>query len=193
MFPGKAVKASASDSRAQSGDRPAAWWLARAFWLLMIALHVRGILSAGHLFAVDRDILALIRFVAMTAATVFFSLKVIDLACLRLRPGWRSPVTLVLIVLLMHVGVIDRAIGEQWTVLCGRPVAACFLAAVLPPTLVAGLGAVNRLWVRLAALLAAMRPVRLSVRWAGRPVLSPVPVACARLRVLAPRPPPFVS
>ncbi|GJM26419.1 MAG: hypothetical protein DHS20C16_28340 [Phycisphaerae bacterium] len=53
----------------------------------------------------------MIRLAGLSASAAFFVLKIIDVPCLRLNTDWRSIVCVVLIIGLMHVGVIDRALG----------------------------------------------------------------------------------
>ncbi len=55
------------------------------------------------------------RLVALVLSAAFFVLKIIDVECLRLNGDWRSVVCIVVLVGLMHVGVIDRALGSDLT------------------------------------------------------------------------------
>jgi hypothetical protein len=165
--------------------------LSRAFWAALVLLHVPGILSTAHAFASQTgDLIALLRCAAMSTATVFFVLKIADWPALRFQSGWRSPVSLVLIVLLMHVGVIDRALGQQWDFGNHSATAACFLVAVLPQTLAMAVRLFERLvvWfsserVRLAALVR-------ETEWQSRQVPVSIPAGQFRPVVRSPRSPP---
>jgi hypothetical protein len=57
----------------------------------------------------------MIRLAGLSASAAFFVLKIIDVPFLRLNSDWRSIVCIVLIIGLMHVGVIDRALGGDLT------------------------------------------------------------------------------
>ncbi len=87
----------------------------RLFWLGMFFVHgaalpsLWSILTSGSDLAVQPSALA--RFVGMSLAAAFFVLKIIDVPWLRLAPGWRTAVAAVVVVALLHVGVVDRALG----------------------------------------------------------------------------------
>ncbi len=55
----------------------------------------------------------MIRLAGLSASAAFFVLKIIDVPCLRMSTDWRSIVCIILIIGLMHVGVIDRALGGE--------------------------------------------------------------------------------
>ena len=84
----------------------------RLFWLALLLLHFPAIVSLtlsqfdawGPLQTSE-----IVRLAGMSLSAAFFSLKVADVRCLRLRPGWRSFVTAAIVVALIHVGVVERA------------------------------------------------------------------------------------
>ncbi len=123
--------------------------MARLCWLALVVLHLPGIWAAALAFLRGGDLVALFRCAAMAAAAVFFVLKIVDLPVLRFRPGWRSPVSLILIVLLMHVGVIERAFDLNVPDAQGVPIAAALFVAVLTPTILPVITLLCRLFGRL--------------------------------------------
>lgn len=88
-------------------------FLKRAFWLFILVFHVGAIRSAW--FALDglsgdaEWLSSVFRFFALIGSAVFFALKIADVSWLRLKPGWRSAVSSLVIVALLHVSVVDRA------------------------------------------------------------------------------------
>ena len=89
----------------------------RLLWIVMLAMHVIAIpglvATISKTTAFSELIGPLLRIVGLAASGAFFVLKIIDLPCLRVKPGWRSMVGVVLIIGLMHVGVVDRTIGGE--------------------------------------------------------------------------------
>jgi hypothetical protein len=51
----------------------------------------------------------------LAVSSVFFVLKVLDVAWLRLKPGWRPAAAAFVVVSLLHVGVIERSSGVDVT------------------------------------------------------------------------------
>jgi hypothetical protein len=76
----------------------------RLFWIALFILHLSAIISlVSSQFEAWNPAKTgeIVRVVALSLSAGLFLLKVMDVRCLRLRPGRRS---------LIHVGVIDRAI-----------------------------------------------------------------------------------
>jgi hypothetical protein len=164
-------------------ERTVGWWCARAAWLGLVFLHVQGVASTWSQFAgPSLDVLALLRCVAMASATVFFVLKIVDVPVLRFRPGWRSPVVFTLVVLLMHLGVIDRAMQSQH-LFAGSGSLAGWLVAIVASS-AAGVVLLGFVALRFAfpsvARATTTHAAELRcfvVRWLD---LARVPVACSR-------------
>ena len=91
--------------------------LKRAFWLFMLVFHVWAIRSAW--FALDglpgdaEWLSSGFRFLVLIGSAVFFALKIADVSWLRLKPGWRSAISSLVIVALLHVSVVDRAVEGE--------------------------------------------------------------------------------
>jgi len=89
----------------------------RAFWLVILVFHVGAIRSvwvALEGMSVDGEWLSSgFRFLALIGSAVFFALKIADVSWLRLRPGWRSAISSLVIVALLHVSVVDRVIEGE--------------------------------------------------------------------------------
>jgi len=89
----------------------------RAFWLFMLVFHVGAIRSAWCALdglSGDAEWLSTgSRFLALIGSAVFFALKIADVSWLRLKPGWRSAVSSLVIVALLHVNVVDRAVEGE--------------------------------------------------------------------------------
>ncbi len=82
-------------------------WLRRLLWLLMVVVHAPGCIGAWRSlldcgFAADHFGGCAVR----TLATLFFSLKVVDVAFLRLRLDRRMCVAWCMVIALLHVDVI---------------------------------------------------------------------------------------
>lgn len=107
----------------------------RLFWLCMLLAHVGGVRSAlMSLFqpvpGVDWG-LGLARMLILVASTIFFVLKIADVACLRLKPGWRTWVMSTVVIALLHVQVMNRATGVDLDVSRSAPVAILVLGGLL--------------------------------------------------------------
>jgi hypothetical protein len=85
----------------------------RAFWFFLLVFHIGAIRSAWSALdgpSGDPQWLSNgFRFLALIGSAVFFALKIADVSWLRLKPGWRSAVSSLVIVALLHVNVVDRA------------------------------------------------------------------------------------
>ncbi|MEK7732140.1 MAG: hypothetical protein AAB363_09830, partial [Planctomycetota bacterium] len=83
----------------------------------MLVFHVGAIRSAW--FALDglsddaEWLSSGFRFLALIGSAVFFALKIADVSWLRLKPGWRSAISSLVIVALLHVSVVDRAVEGE--------------------------------------------------------------------------------
>ncbi len=90
---------------------------ARLMWVAMLVFHALAIpslvssFSSATVFA--EFIGPVMRLVALVLSAAFFILKIVDVECLRLNGDWRSIVCIVVLVALVHVGVIDRALGSD--------------------------------------------------------------------------------
>lgn len=85
----------------------------RVFWVFILVLHVGAIRSTWFILdgmSGNADRLSSgFRFLALIGSAIFFALKIADVSWLRLRPGWRSFISSLVIVALLHVNVVDRA------------------------------------------------------------------------------------
>jgi hypothetical protein len=83
----------------------------------MLVFHVGAIRSAW--FALDglsgdaEWLSSGFRFLILIGSAVFFALKIADVSWLRLKPGWRSAISSLVIVALLHVSVVDRAVEGE--------------------------------------------------------------------------------
>lgn len=119
----------------------------RAFWLFMLVLHIGAIRSTWSvldgLSGDAEKLFSGFRFFALLGSAIFFVLKIADVTWLRLKPGWRSTVSSLLIVALIHVNVVERAAA-------GEPVSPPPpLSAILFVALLIDVEAVRRRSVRL--------------------------------------------
>lgn len=110
---------STSQIHTSTDNAPGASLARRLFWFALLLMHgaavpsLLQILRQGGEFATVLPVGA--RVAAMTFSAAFFALKVLDVRWLRLCPGWRSVVAAIVVVALLHVGVIDRAIGGEFS------------------------------------------------------------------------------
>ena len=84
------------------------WLVRRIVWAVMLGLHAAWLvrlLSSG-----DASVL---RLVTMGLSVAFLLAKTLDVAALRFLTTRRAVVAGILIVAILHVGVIDRALGDQ--------------------------------------------------------------------------------
>lgn len=92
----------------------------RVLWAGILILHVAAVPAViGAMLEGSGDaggVAALTRLLGLLASAGFFVLKIIDLPCLRLKPGWRSTATALLIIGLLHWGVIEEAISGEVTI-----------------------------------------------------------------------------
>lgn len=107
----------------------------RLFWLCMLLAHAGGVRSAlMSLVQPVADIdwgLGLARMLILVASTIFFVLKIADVACLRLKPGWRTWVVSTVVIALLHVQVMNRVTGVHPDVSQSAPVAILVLGGLL--------------------------------------------------------------
>lgn len=80
----------------------------RAFWSVLLLLHVVGLKSAVTSLSLGGAEVWL-RFAALTLSMLFFALKIADVACLRLNSNWTSTVAAVVAVCLIHTNVLRQA------------------------------------------------------------------------------------
>ena len=167
----------------------------RAFWLFMLVFHVGAIRSAWSAFegiSGDAEWLSSgFRFLALLGSAVFFALKIADVTWLRLKPGWRSAVSSLVIVALLHVNVVDRAAAGE-PISPPTPLSAIlFVAVLIDGEAVRRRGA--RLW-NLAVRAVVDPPRSLSPRSYRHDALWPAelipPRAWLVSGLLSPRPPP---
>ena len=162
--------------------------LSKLCWVLLVLIHLPGILATWRALALEAfDPASLARFAGLILSTVYFVLKAADLPVLRLSPGWRSAVSLVLMVALLHVGAIDRTISAG----LDRDL------EVVSALLIFGALGLGGICVRriirflsrgVLALQAAGRSIRPTFRWAGTwsacflvmPQVCTVPVSAPR-------------
>lgn len=85
----------------------------RAFWVLMLGLHLGPILSLSGAFGTTTEADRGVRLALLLASSLFFALKIADVRWLRLLPGWRSTVVSVMVLALLHLGPIERAAGTH--------------------------------------------------------------------------------
>jgi len=85
----------------------------RTFWTGMLVLHVGAIRSVWlglHTPGAEGDTVAgAVRVATLGLSVVFFLLKIADVRWLRLKPGWRSTVSAIVVVAVLHISVLDRA------------------------------------------------------------------------------------
>ena len=89
----------------------------RLFWLVMLLFHFGAIRAAWSALFGDSTqadwAIGGLRLFVLVASAAFFTLKMADVACLRLRPGWRSLIASLVVVALLHVNVLDRAAASD--------------------------------------------------------------------------------
>ncbi|NOX57885.1 MAG: hypothetical protein GXP29_03390 [Planctomycetes bacterium] len=97
------------------GDPNSLITLSRLLWLTLLVLH--GLAIPGLIASISSGSDAsggvglLLRIAGLSASAAFFVLKIIDVPWLRMNGSRRSIVSIILILVLMHVGAIDRAIS----------------------------------------------------------------------------------
>jgi hypothetical protein len=92
--------------------------LRRLFWLALLLVHAWTLPSlvadAGRAAEVSAQVGLFARIFGLSLSAAFFGLKILDWPALRMRSGWRSWVTALVIVAVMHVGVMDRALTGEF-------------------------------------------------------------------------------
>jgi len=106
-------------------DRGTGWFCAgRLFWLSMFVLHGMALLSLWPALAAENGFAeqlgTLARLMGLSVSASFFALKIVDVPWLHLRPGWRSVVAAIVVIALLHVAVVDRALGSEQPFDAGR-------------------------------------------------------------------------
>lgn len=104
------------------------------FWCAVLVLHAAAIPaligSVGSGADLEATIWMIVRLVGLLISAIFFVLKIVDVPWLRLKPGWRSAATAVIICGLLHVGVVERAMeGESPLSPAAHPGVVLFVAA----------------------------------------------------------------
>lgn len=102
----------------QPADTSMARTLRRAFWVFMIVLHVMFVRSAWasmHLGLEGATLFdAAVRIGGLCLSLLFFLLKLADVAWLRLKPGWRSMLVSLVLVVFVHANVLEQAAQDDW-------------------------------------------------------------------------------
>ena len=81
----------------------------RVFWGALLGLHLLALPSAATAFSDASDLSGgAVRLCTLSLAILFLLLKLLDLRCLRLAPGWHSVVASFTLVALLHVMAIER-------------------------------------------------------------------------------------
>ena len=105
----------------------------RLFWCCMLLLHVAAVppllAGLGGGSESHAELSALARLLGLSASAVFFVLKIIDVPRLRMKPGWRSRATAILVIALLHVGVVERAVEGEVELSAAHPGVVLFAAA----------------------------------------------------------------
>lgn len=132
MYAAKAISRFSSTSR-----HSVAPGLRRAFWSLMLLLHLGPVVAALYSASSGATAeLPLLRLFVLLVSTAFFVLKLADVPSLRLKPGWRSAVAAVLVVVLLHVGVARRALSGEADIPPAPWAAVLVIGVVLDPRVV---------------------------------------------------------
>lgn len=107
-------------------------WLWRAFWGVMAFGHAPALLGASRALLVDgfgsREMGA---FLGLGLATVFFALKLYDVAWLRIPSDVRCWIAVTIVFALLHVNVMSEHAGTVLAAECGEIVASAVLVAGL--------------------------------------------------------------
>jgi hypothetical protein len=91
-------------------------WLRRVFWTALLLVHTVSLPSVFYAVAstdMAVRLAAMPRIAGLLLSAAFFVFKIIDVPWLRMRRGWRTAVAAILVVGLLHVGVLDRALGGE--------------------------------------------------------------------------------
>ena len=115
-------------------SKPNRWLSAdRLFWCSMLVVHAAALPAVWGSVALaggsDGEVVALVRLLGLLASSAFFVLKLVDVSWLRLKPGWRSMATAILLIGLLHVGVLDRAVEGELAFSASHPGLVLFVAA----------------------------------------------------------------
>jgi hypothetical protein len=184
-------------SPAQRGAVPKPWLsltthlpVARLLWMLLACIHVPGIWFTWHAFTAQWDPSLLIRTVALSFSVAFLGLKVFDIPWLRMPPGWRAQVAFVLIVILLHCGVVGRALNAELRDPGALDTPALLVFCGTASVMILWRTLLRRIWSRLRRQPTG-GGVASPSQWSGAEALRPKHDSDALLLpVLAPRPPP---
>ncbi|UCG32613.1 MAG: hypothetical protein JSU68_13225 [Phycisphaerales bacterium] len=164
--------------------------IARLLWLLLACIHIPGIWFTWHAFTAQWDPSFLIRTVALSFSVAFLGFKVFDISWLRMPPGWRAQVSFVLIVILLHCGVVGRALNTELLNTGALDTPALLVFSVTASVVVLWRTALRRIWSRLRRKPTGGRVASTS-RWSGAGALLARHYSDALLwPALAPRAPP---
>ncbi|MEK6675493.1 MAG: hypothetical protein AABZ47_07545 [Planctomycetota bacterium] len=109
--------------------------LGRVFWAALLILHLAALPASWSSFGIAWSAkdwgTPAIRTAGLLLTAAFFILKVLDVAWLRLMPGWRSGVAAVTVVALIHVNVLESGGVERLPNHCMGLVATCLVGAAL--------------------------------------------------------------
>ena len=167
----------------------------RSFWLFMLFTHIGAVRSACTSLAQPSSDLdwgvSLGRVLLLAASTVFFLLKIVDVQCLRLKPGWHSWVAFTLVVALLHINVIQRASGRQLAVSPAGTAAAVVLGTFMErQALQHGLKRLLNRFLGAKKLLTGAAATLVAFRRFALQALFLPPPQHVFTNLLSPRPPP---
>lgn len=158
--------------------------LSRWLWVCMLAVHAPALLAVWRLFLSEGvDAVRLSSFLGLSAAALFFVLKILGVRVLNFERSRRSVVAVVIGIALLHANAIDVRV-QNIAIAQEIPVAGSILLA-------AGLSCVQRVFQ--TALSGGRQTPRQTCRagWTVRPASLQarqlLPVGC----LCAPRAPPF--
>lgn len=107
-------------------------WFWRAFWGVMAVGHAPALLGASRALLADGfDSREMGAFLGLGLATVFFALKLYDVAWLRIPNDSRCWVAVTIVFALLHVNVMSEHTGTALAAECGEIVASAVLLAGL--------------------------------------------------------------
>ena len=92
-------------------------WLSprRLVWISLLLLHFGPMRSITAQLAQEAQAqftpATLFRLISLCFWSLFFVLKIVDVAWLRLKPGWQSRIAAMVVVGFIHAGVIERVVA----------------------------------------------------------------------------------
>ncbi len=102
----------------------------RAFWAIMLAAHTPAWLAALGLRAGGNEEFDALRTAGLTLSQVLFVLALIEVRWLRLKPGRRTWLVLLLSIALLHAGVVERTLRDAPHAELAIPAEVGFLACI---------------------------------------------------------------